>query len=94
MAHTLAQNTNSPYTRFVISTETKRLKLMQRVAALNESFNRHTISWNEWSEHVTPILCALNPELHHGAALPPSSRGLEESSASLTDGNLVLAKRA
>ena len=53
------------------------MAMMRRVAALNESFNRHVISWNEWSAQATPLLCALNPELHHGAVLDPRRERVE-----------------
>jgi hypothetical protein len=47
--------------------ETRR-SLLQRVAALNESFAKHEISWEEWDAQITPVLQTLSPELDRGYA--------------------------
>lgn len=66
-AGALAGKFNPPYTPTMILERERRLAMMRRVAVLNESLDRRKISWNEWSEQVAPLLCALNPELpRHG----------------------------
>ncbi len=50
---------------------------MRRVATLNQSFWRGAIAWDEWHSEVHPILCELNPELHHATAPLESSKNVE-----------------